>query len=88
MDRHSRKAYKTATYTSRHTYLLIRLGWGAIALGIIHFLFTTGENRWVAFDVVCVAAGILMIILGGRLSKKKIDPDTLDENGNAKKKVL
>lgn len=88
MERH-RKAYTGTTHTSRRTYLLARFGWGAIGIGLLHFFFATGPQRWLAFDIGCVVAGVLLIMLSSSMrKKKKVDPDAFDENGNAKKKVL
>lgn len=79
----------TTESSSRRVYLMRRFAWGLILVGLVHLFFGGEEYKSLTFDIACFALAVLLWLVAGRMNRSRLrDPESMDENGNAKKTIL
>ena len=77
-----------SSYTSRRTYLLNRLAWGLVGIGVIYLIW--GDYYKWPVVAICGGGAALCWLLAGRIEKGRADRHAraTDEEGNIRPNKL
>lgn len=75
--------------SSRRVYLMRRAAGFLLLIILIDLIFTLDGTRHWLFDLGCAVVAVVLWLLADKINNSYRRPaESMDENGNAKKKVL